>query len=85
MCSPAGENKSQDAVQYESAINQGICLPAAIEELPIKMGKVCAFFAIPNRKPYQPLFDILPIEELISSISTLRIILAISVLIYSCV
>jgi biotin operon repressor len=55
----------EQKVWYEKAINQGICLPAPIEELPIKMGLVCARVAIPNRKPYQLLFDILPIEELI--------------------
>lgn len=55
----------EQKVWYEKAINQGICLPAPIEELPIKMGLVCARVAIPNRKPYQPLFDILPIEELV--------------------
>jgi hypothetical protein len=46
---------------YERAVTSGICLPAAIEELPVKMGLVCAKIAI----PYQPLFDIFPIEELI--------------------
>jgi hypothetical protein len=56
----------EQKVWYEKAINQGICLPAPIEELPIKMGLVCARVAIPNRKPYQPLFDILPIEEFIA-------------------
>ena len=49
---------------YERAIAQGICLKAAIAELPVKMGLVCARVAIPNRRPYDPLFDVLPIEEL---------------------
>ncbi|MBW4480011.1 MAG: hypothetical protein KME54_25035 [Tolypothrix brevis GSE-NOS-MK-07-07A] len=51
---------------YEKAVASEICLPSPIEELPIKMGLVCARVAIPNRKPYQLLFDILPIEELIA-------------------
>lgn len=50
---------------YEGAIAQGICLPAPIEELPIKMGLVCARVVIPNRRPYDPLFDVISIEELV--------------------
>ncbi len=57
---------------YERAIAQaltcqfacGICLKAAIEELPVKMGSVCARVPIRNRRTYDPLFDVLPIEEL---------------------
>ncbi|NJO63015.1 MAG: hypothetical protein HC836_33795 [Richelia sp. RM2_1_2] len=49
---------------YESAIAQGICLPAAIEELPIRMGSVCARVIITNRRPFDPPFEVLPIEKL---------------------
>lgn len=57
---------SEQKAWYERAIAQGICLPAAIEELPIKMGLVCARVIIPNRRPHDPLFDVLPIEELVA-------------------
>ncbi|MEA5595696.1 hypothetical protein [Rivularia sp. UHCC 0363] len=46
------------------AIALGICLPAAIEELPIRMGLVCARVVIPNRRPFDPPFEVLPIEKL---------------------
>ncbi len=39
---------------------------AYIAELPVKMGLVCARVAIPNRRRYDPLFDVLPIEELVA-------------------
>ncbi|MBW4672464.1 MAG: hypothetical protein KME60_34875 [Cyanomargarita calcarea GSE-NOS-MK-12-04C] len=51
---------------YGRAIAQGICLEAAIEELPVKMGLVCARVPIPNRRPYDPEFDVFPIEELVA-------------------
>lgn len=63
----ANEKLTSDQIAwYERAIAQGICLPADIEELPIKMGKVCARVIIPNRRPHDPPFDILPIEELVA-------------------
>jgi hypothetical protein len=55
----------EQKVWYEKAIASGICLPAAIEELPTRMGLVCARVIIPNRRPHDPLFDILPIEKLV--------------------
>ncbi len=54
----------EQKVWYESAIALGICLPAAIEELPIRMGLVCARVIIPNRRPFDPPFEVLPIEKL---------------------
>lgn len=54
----------EQKVWYENAIALGICLPAAIEELPIRMGLVCARVVIPNRRPFDPPFEVLPIEKL---------------------
>ena len=50
---------------YGRAIASGICLQASIEELPVKMGRVCARVLIPNPRPYDPPFDLLAIEDLV--------------------
>ena len=60
-----GVSEVQYPSSYPEAIASGICLPAAIEELPTRMGLVCARVIIPNRRPHDPLFDILPIEKLV--------------------
>ncbi|WP_414624319.1 hypothetical protein [Calothrix sp. CCY 0018] len=54
----------EQKVWYENAIGLGICLPSPIEELPIRMGSVCARVVIPNRRPFDPPFEVLPIEKL---------------------
>ncbi len=49
---------------YERAIAAGICLQASIEELPVKMGRVCARVRIPNPRPYDSPFELFAIEDL---------------------
>lgn len=64
---PASERLTDEQKSwYERAIACGICLPAPIEELPIKMGLVCARVIIRNPRPQDPPFDILPIEKLVA-------------------
>lgn len=62
---PANERLSQELKDwFEWAITQGICLPAAIAELPEKMGLICAQVPILNRRPFDPPYDLIPIEQL---------------------